>query len=113
MNGSTDGTSKAGDRSIGVIRVTTFRARAGQITGLQAAAEGNAREARHADGCESAEVCSVPEDAEAVLVVSRWASEQRLRAFLDWHQGQAHGAVSPYTVAPPHSVHYPVITADR
>lgn len=94
-----------------VVRVTTFRARAGQVGALLDAARDNAGAARRAPGCWSAEVCTAPDDPDTVLVISRWESGGAVRAFLDWHEQLAHGAVSPHAVAAPHSVHYPVATA--
>jgi len=91
----------------GLIRVTTFHARAGQQGHLVAAAEGNATAARQATGCLSAEVCLHPDEPDVVLVVSRWESAAALREFLDWHEGVAHGAVSPHASGRPQSVHYP------
>lgn len=96
----------------GLVRVTTFHARPGQLPALLDAAEGNARAARAAAGCRSAEVCTSPDEPDTILVVSRWESADAVHAFLDWHERQAHGAVSPYSTRPPHSVHYPVITPD-
>lgn len=95
-------------KAAGVVRVSTFRARPGQGAGLIAAAAGNARAAQASPGCLSADVCTDPGTAEVVLVISRWESAAALRAFLDWHERQAHGSVSPYAVGAPTSVHYPV-----
>ena len=92
----------------GVVRVSTFQAKAGQVVGLVAAAAGNARDALASPGCLSAEVCIDPEASEVVLVISRWESAAALRAFLDRHERQAHGTVSPYAAGAPRSVHYPV-----
>jgi quinol monooxygenase YgiN len=92
----------------GVVRVSTFRAKPGQVAGLVGAAGENAHAARQATGCLSAEVCTSPDTADTVLVISRWESGSALRAFLDWHERLAHGAVSPYAVGKPRSVHYPV-----
>lgn len=96
------------EQRAGVVRVTTFLAEAGQVSALLQAAEENARAARRAAGCLSAEVCTEPDGPETVLVISRWESASAVGAFLGWHERQAHGAVSPYTVERPHSVHYPV-----
>jgi len=92
----------------GVVRVSTFQAKPGQAAGLITAAAGNARDALASPGCLSAEVCTEPDAPEVVLVISRWESASALRAFLDWHEQQAHGAVSPYAISTPTSVHYPV-----
>ena len=96
----------------GVVRVSTFRARAGQSAGLVDAAEGNACDARAAAGCLSADVCTAPGTCDTVLVISRWESASALHAFLHRHERHAHDAVSPYASAGPRSVHYPV-TAPR
>jgi quinol monooxygenase YgiN len=99
------------DRPAGLVRVTTFHARSGQASSLLDAAEQNARAARSAAGCHSAEVCTAPDDSDTVLVISRWASAAAVQGFLDWHQRLAYGVVSPHTTGRPHSVHYPVATA--
>ena len=96
----------------GVVRVTTFHARAGHASMLRVAADENARAARLAAGCRSAEVCTVPDDPELVVVVSRWESVATLDAFLGWHEHVAHGAVSPHAVEKPTSVHYRVVAGD-
>jgi quinol monooxygenase YgiN len=92
----------------GVVRVSTFTARPGQVDGLIAAAAGNAGDALASPGCLSADVCTDPGTPDVVLVISRWESTAALRAFLDRHEQHAHGAVSPYAVGVPTSVHYPV-----
>lgn len=97
--------------AVGVIRITTFAAAAGQAEGLLGAARANAADARAAGGCRSAEACVSPGDPGTVLVVSRWEREADLRAFLDRHESHAHGTVSPYAARPPSAVHYTV--ADR
>jgi quinol monooxygenase YgiN len=97
----------ATDGCAGVVRISTFRARPGQVSGLIDAAGGNADAARQAPGCLSAEVCTDPDEPDTVLVISRWESESAVRAFLDWHERLAHGTVSPYAVGKPRSVHYP------
>lgn len=106
-------TQSASPEDAGVVRIATFRARPGQVDGLVGAARRNARDALAADGCRSAEVCIAEQDPDALLVVSRWASPSALRAFLDWHESQAHGAVSPYAAEPPHAVHYRVVAQNR
>ena len=95
-------------RLAGVVRVTTLQALSGRAADLMDAARRNAGEARAASGCLSAEVCTDPQEQDTVLVISRWESETAVRAFLDWHERQAQGALSPYAVSTPHSVHYPV-----
>ena len=98
----------AADGCAGVVRISTFRARPGQVPGLIDAAGDNARAARQAPGCLSAEVCTDPDEPGTVLVISRWESESAVRGFLDWHEQLAHGTVSPYADGKPRSVHYPV-----
>ncbi len=95
------------DEAAGVIRVTTFRPRAGQLHGLLTAAGENASAARAADGCLTAEVCR--DSDEVVLVISRWASRAHLEGFLGWHQGQAHESVAPFTTGKPQARHYDVV----
>ena len=101
----------AADGRAGVVRISTFRARPGQVPGLIDAAGNNARAARQAPGCLSADVCTDPDEPDTVLVISRWESESAVRGFLDWHERLAHGTVSPYAVGKPRSVHYPVTMA--
>ena len=71
-------------------------------------ATGNAHDALASPGCLSADVCTDAGTPDVVLVISRWESAAALQAFLDWHEQHAHGAVSPYAVGAPTSVHYPV-----
>jgi len=97
----------ATDGCAGVVRISTFRARPGQVSSLIDAAGDNAGAARRAPGCLSAEVCTDPDQPDTVLVVSRWESESAVRAFLEWHERLARGTVSPYAVGKPRSVHYP------
>jgi len=94
----------------GLVRIATFRARPGKADQLLDAARGNASDARAADGCRSAQVCIADEDPDTLLVVSRWESADALRAFLDRHESQAHGAVGPYAAEPPHATHYRVVS---
>jgi|SRR5690348_8874173 len=95
-------------RLAGVVRITTLQARSGQAAELMDAVRRNAREARAASGCLSAEACVDPRERDTVLVISRWESEVAVRAFLDWHERSARGVLSPYAVSAPRSVHYPV-----
>lgn len=95
-------------RRAGVVRVSTFHARPGGLDGLLGATRQNAQAARRAAGCLSADVCSDPDAADVVHVISRWASVADLEAFLGWHQRVAHAAVSAHVAGPPASVHYPV-----
>ncbi len=94
---------------VGVVRITTFHAQPGHLDGLREAARGNAAAAREADGCLSAEVCVAADEKDTLLVVSRWDSERALRAFLGWHEGIAHGAVSPHLAGRPVAAHHPVL----
>ena len=93
----------------GVVRIATFEALPGRVDGLLGAAQKNASDARAADGCLSAEVCVSQSEPDTVVVVSRWRSDGDLQAFLDWHESQAHGAVSPYAARPPRAVHYRIV----
>ncbi len=92
-----------------VVRITTFRAQPGHVGGLRDAAQGNAASARKASGCLSADVCADPDDAETVMVVSRWQTTDALNRFLGWHESMAHGAVSPHLAGPPVSAHHSVL----
>lgn len=93
----------------GVVRITTFRAQPGNERELADAAAGNAASARQAPGCLSADVCRDPDEPGRILVISRWADTEQLRAFLRWHQSLAHASVAPHTTHAPQAVHYPVV----
>jgi quinol monooxygenase YgiN len=95
--------------AVGVVRVACFHARPGQTAQLLAAAGDNARAARAAAGCHSAEVCTAPEASDTVLVISRWQTAAALEAFLAWHQQQAHDSVLPHATGRPQTRCYTVV----
>jgi heme-degrading monooxygenase HmoA len=88
------------------IRVTTLRAAAGQFDNLVQAAWSNARDAAAADGCFGAQVTQPDGESEVVTVISRWRDQSALRAFLDSHEGIAHGVVGAFISGPVTSTHY-------
>ena len=65
------------DSSAGVVRVSTFQARPAHLTGLVAVANDDARDAREAAGCLSADVCADPSGQGIVLVISRGSRSPR------------------------------------
>lgn len=93
----------------GVIRIATFVAKEGRMADLVEAAHGNATTALTQEGCLSAEVATVPDDAARAIVISRWTSPEALAAYLEWHQGIAHSSMADSTVATPTAVHYPLV----
>ncbi|GAA3753474.1 hypothetical protein GCM10022240_03060 [Microbacterium kribbense] len=91
-----------------VIRITTLQARPDVRAELVAAAWENAAAAGRQDGCLSAEVAADPGDADRILVISRWESEQAVADFLRWHEQIAHAGLRDFTARPPASVHHTV-----
>lgn len=93
----------------GTVRVATFRAAPGRLAELVEAARANARVARVAVGCLSADVCRVPDQPDSVVVVSRWRTPADLDAFLEWHETLAHSSVADSSAAKPQAVRYPSV----
>ena len=65
-----------------VVRVARFRPAPGRreelVNRLQSGADG----IRQRDGCFGAQICTVGEDPDAVVVISRWANQTALEQFL-------------------------------
>lgn len=93
----------------GVLRVALLTARDGMTDELLVAAHTNAAEARRAPGCQSADVCLVPDRPAQVVVCSRWASPTALSAFLGWHEGIAHRLIAQASSDRPAATHYPIV----
>ncbi|MEO7126966.1 MAG: antibiotic biosynthesis monooxygenase family protein [Nakamurella sp.] len=93
-------------RAAGVVRVATLTARADEMPALIRAAQANAAEARSQPGCLTADVCTVPDDPDRLIVLSRWETPDDLSAFLGWHEGVAHELISQASSVKPQAVHY-------
>jgi heme-degrading monooxygenase HmoA len=66
----------------GVVQIATFTTDADQWGQLIQALHRLSEEARGAEGCFGAQVCSVEDHPDAVAVVSRWRSQGSLDAWL-------------------------------
>ena len=73
----------------GLIQVTTFRPAPGRRDELLALCAETQQRAAAADGCFGAQTCTVDEDPDAVVAISRWRDRHSLEAF------QAAEGVSP------------------
>jgi quinol monooxygenase YgiN len=65
----------------GLIQVTTFRPAPGRRDELLALCAETQDRAAAADGCFGAQTCTVDEDPDAVVAVSRWRDRHSLEAF--------------------------------
>lgn len=92
-----------------VIRIARMRALPGKLDELLAAGKGNADDAMASPGCRSVEVCTDPEDADGMLMISCWDSLAALKGFLEWHETIAHASLADFSVEKPTAVHYPVV----
>ena len=73
----------------GLIQVTTFRPALGRRDEVLALCAETQERAAAADGCFGAQTCTVDEDPDAVVAISRWRDRRSLEAF------QAAGGGSP------------------
>jgi quinol monooxygenase YgiN len=65
----------------GLIQVTTFRPTPGRRDELLALCAETQERAAAADGCFGAQTCTVDDDPEAVVAISRWRGRRSLEAF--------------------------------
>jgi len=65
----------------GLIQVITFRPAPGRRDELLALCAGSQERAAAADGCFGAQTCTVDDDADAVVAISRWRDRRSLEAF--------------------------------
>ena len=83
-----------------VVRVARFRPATGKreelIDRLRSGAEG----IRQREGCFGAQICTVREDSDAIVAISRWASQAALDQFLADTAAQRAEATA-YTTEPP------------
>jgi quinol monooxygenase YgiN len=65
----------------GLIQVTTFRPAPGRRDEVLALCAQTQERAAAADGCFGAQTCTVDEDPDAVVAISRWRDRHSLEAF--------------------------------
>jgi quinol monooxygenase YgiN len=65
----------------GLIQVTTFRPAPGRRDELLALCAETQERAAAADGCFGAQTCTVHDDPDAVVAISRWRDRRSLEAF--------------------------------
>jgi quinol monooxygenase YgiN len=65
----------------GLIQVTTFRPGPGRRNEVLALCAETQERAAAADGCFGAQTCTVDEDPDAVVAISRWRDRPSLEAF--------------------------------
>jgi len=65
----------------GLIQVTTFRPAPGRRDEVLALCAQTQERAAAADGCFGAQTCTVDEDPDAVVAISRWRGRPSLEAF--------------------------------
>jgi quinol monooxygenase YgiN len=65
----------------GLIQVTTFRPAPGRRDEVLAFCAETQERAAAADGCFGAQTCTVDEDPDAVVAISRWRDRRSLEAF--------------------------------
>jgi quinol monooxygenase YgiN len=65
----------------GLIQVTTFRPAPGRRDEVLALCAQTQQRAAAADGCFGAQTCTVDEDPDAVVAISRWRDRHSLEAF--------------------------------
>src|SRR6185437_5474682 len=65
----------------GLIQVTTFRPAPGRRDEVLALCAETQQRAAAADGCFGAQTCTVDEDPDAVVAISRWRDRHSLEAF--------------------------------
>jgi quinol monooxygenase YgiN len=66
---------------VGLIQVTTFRPTPGRRDEVLALCAETQERAVAADGCFGAQTCTVDDDPEAVVAISRWRGRHSLEAF--------------------------------
>jgi quinol monooxygenase YgiN len=77
-----------------VVRVARFRPASGQREALLSRLQGGVDGIRQRDGCFGAQVCSVREDPETIVIISRWSSQAALDQFLADSADQRAGAAA-------------------
>jgi quinol monooxygenase YgiN len=65
----------------GLIQVTTFQSAPGRRDEVLALCAETQQRAAAADGCFGAQTCTVDDDPEAVVAISRWRDRHSLEAF--------------------------------
>jgi quinol monooxygenase YgiN len=71
----------------GLIQVTTFRTAPGRRDEVLALCAETQQRAAAADGCFGAQTCTVDEDPDAVVAISRWRDRRSLEAFQAAEEG--------------------------
>jgi quinol monooxygenase YgiN len=87
-----------------VVRLTRFQPAAGKRDELIRRLEEGAEGLRQMEGCFGAQICTVRENPEAIVAISRWASQAAVDQFLQATATQR-AEVASLTAAPPASEH--------
>jgi len=77
-----------------IVRVARFRPASGQRDALLTRVQGAVDGIRQREGCFGAQVCSVREDPEAIVIISRWSNQAALDQFLSDSADQRAGAAA-------------------
>lgn len=85
----------------GVVQITTFSTDGDRWSQLIASLHQMSEQARGAEGCFGAQVCSVEDRPDAVAVVSRWRSRADLDGWLSQSGGSAEASAEELTGGPP------------
>ena len=85
----------------GVVQISTFSTDGDRWAQLIQALHRMSEEARGAEGCFGAQVCSVEDHPDAVTVVSRWRSRNDLDGWLAQGGGPAGAAAEELASGPP------------
>ena len=83
-----------------IVRVARFRPAAGQRDALLSRLRGGVDGIRQRDGCFGAQICSVREEPDTIVVVSRWSNQAALDTFLSETADQRAGAAALTQGAP-------------
>ena len=89
----------------GVVRITTFTTDDARRDRLVESLQQMCEDARNAEGCFGAQVCSVEFRPEAVAVVSRWRSGRSVDVYLAAHGEEVRSGVKELVTTPPETVH--------
>lgn len=83
-----------------VVRVARFRPASGKREALLNRLQGGVDGIRQRDGCFGAQICGMREDADLIVVISRWASQAALEKFLTETAQERAGATELTQAAP-------------
>ena len=87
-----------------IVRLTRFQPAAGKRDELIRRLEEGAAGIRQLEGCFGAQICTVREDPDAIVAISRWANQAAVDQFLQTTATQR-ADVASLTAVPPSSEH--------